>query len=219
MLPSQFPHGRDVEPGVAGPVTWTAERLHIDSLPDEPDEATQQAVVNRMAGLGLVFPCTLCRYHFTQRWDSDPLTLPVTRVKASRWLWESYNTVQRLLKKPETPYTEWILTYKRWCTYKRASVFFETHDAQVRELNTTRPSSLTYVNNLDQGLDVFYDTIKRPNHMASYIFTTAVTVVIAILLLIVAVRVLFAKKKRIRDRDPLEKEATLRKTRMDPLSL
>ena len=197
---SRFPNGRDVDPSVAGPVTWVSDRLFVDSLPDNPDENTQKATIDRLSSLQYVFPCSMCRYHLTQMWKERPLELPVTRTKASRWLWESYNSVNKRIGKPTIPYTEWIREYKRWCTYKKSAVFFENQDSQVVELRTTRPTSLTYENNLDESMDVFYDTIKRPNHMASYIFSTAVTVVIAILILIVSLRVLFAKRRRIRNR-------------------
>ena len=183
-----------IGPSVIGPLCWKTDRMIIESLPVQPDVQQQTALIDRLNGLQFIFPCKDCRFHFSRLISEDPLTIPFTRDDASRWLWRAYNNVNRRIGQPVVPYSEWMSEFHRWKSYKRSRVIFEDHDGSIKEFRSSRPAVIKYeTNSMHQTLVMFYDTMRRPEVIASYITSTVVSIVIAVILLIIATRAIMSK--------------------------
>jgi hypothetical protein len=187
-------HGATIGPSIIGPLCWKTDRMIIDSLPVKPSTEQQNALINRLSGLQFIFPCRDCRFHFGRLIKEDPLTIPFTRYDASRWLWRAYNNVNRRIGQPVVPYSEWMSEFHRWKTYRRSRVIFEDHDGSIKEFRSSRPAVIKYeTNSMHQTMDMFYDTMRRPEVVASYITSTVLSIIISVILLIIAVRAIMSK--------------------------
>ena len=123
-------------PEIWGPIFWST--FHIISLgyPEDPSYSEKRAAKEFFNGLVYLLPCPICRTHFREVLQLNPVeTWLDNRKSLIEWVWTVHNQVNVKLGKPEITMIEFYKRYNemavRGLPIPPASPMAEIADAEM----------------------------------------------------------------------------------------
>jgi hypothetical protein len=114
----QFP------PNVWGPFFW--HTIHIVALgyPKNPTYTDKKCAKEFYESLAHLIPCSICRQHYKENLDKNPLTPYLdSRKDLLKWTIDIHNTVNKMLGKPEWLESDIVKYYERLGQRNRSPVW------------------------------------------------------------------------------------------------
>jgi hypothetical protein len=111
-------------PDVWGPFYWHV--IHIVALgyPKTPTYSDKKAAKEFFESLQFLLPCSVCRKHYTQHFQNNPITPALdTRDALIKWTIDIHNQVNKMLNKPVWTQDEVIAYYMRLGKIGRSPVW------------------------------------------------------------------------------------------------
>lgn len=104
--------GLHIPPTVWGPFFWHTIHLVALGYPKEPTYAEKRAAKEFYESLTHLIPCPVCKEHYTQHLQQNPITPSLdTRKDLFTWTVNIHNIVNKMLGKPEIPEQDVIAFY------------------------------------------------------------------------------------------------------------
>lgn len=185
--------GADPRPALAtgrfGPVFWAALEDCVESLPERPTEAQQDAWLQLLGALVHLLPCGKCQSHFeAYQAEHPPPPKPFSREAASLWLWTFHNAVSARTGRPEMLRGEQQARWLRRARYPRVVLSYEDAHGRPRDFTNSRGYTAELPHSVVRDyLDGSNRLRGNPHVTGGYITESVGHMVIAIAVLVAAI--------------------------------
>ena len=104
----------NLNPDIWGSHAWFFLESIVISYPDNPSEEMKKNYIDFFKSIGKILPCEICRIHFTEFIDKNPLTNSIISSKKLliNWILDAHNNVNNINNKKKITLDEFNNYYQ-----------------------------------------------------------------------------------------------------------